>query len=203
MTPVSGCSDSESVSAMPSGGTFSPNAAVQTIGRSRPIWNQPLPTMPVLFAPPVRVVVPSSATVDVPVRAVGLVFAVLNVTTPPNAAPPGFDAIAHTKYVTPGLSPVSATENGAADVPMPNAMPPIAGTRVPKVSSQLAGMLLEYRNQPVPAVPPGFAVPLSVASCAVRSVVGPVVTIGKGASTVKVSTWPKAVPTTFEEIAQK
>ena len=86
--------------------------------------------------------------------------------------------------------------------PDPSAEPPAAGARVPKVSLQVPGLVVAYRNQPVVAPPPGFAVPLSWALAPVRSVALLVFTAGTLGSVVKLSTAPNEVPMAFCAIAQ-
>ena len=87
-------------------------------------------------------------------------------------------------------------------VPAPSAEPPAAGARVPKESLQVPGLAVAYRNQPVVAAPPGFAVPLSVAVAPVSAVGELVLTTGRLACVVNDSTAPKVVPYVFLPIAQ-
>ena len=86
-------------------------------------------------------------------------------------------------------------------LPLPSEVP-ATDTRVPKVSLQVPGLVAEYRNQPVPAVPRGFAEPFNVALVPVISVAAEVMTAG-AAVVVKERTIPKRVPAEFEAIAQK
>jgi hypothetical protein len=76
------------------------------------------------------------------------------------------------------------------------------GRRVPKLSSQLLGLLIEYRNHPVVLAPPGFAEPLSVAELDETEVGAAVVVTGGTAGVAIVSTAPKAVPTELLARAQ-
>ena len=118
----------------------------------------------------------------------------------PGVVPIAFEASAQKKYVVPAVRPVIGSENATAALPLPSDVPAI-DTRVPKVSLQTPGLVVEYRNQPVPALPRGFAEPLSVAVVPVTSVAADVVTAG-AAEVVKLRTVPKRVPAEFEAIAQ-
>lgn len=94
-------------------------------------------------------------------------------------------------------------ENPTTDVPEPNDEPPLVGARVPNESLHVPGLVVEYRNQPVAAAPPGLAEPFKVAVVPVRFVAVRVVTVGRLASVVNDSTEPYAVEEEFLPIAQK
>ena len=87
-------------------------------------------------------------------------------------------------------------------MPEPSAEPPLAGARVPKVSLQLPGLVVEYRNQPVVVAAPGLTEPFSVADEPV-TLVALAVTVTGAPGTVKESTGPNAFPEAFATTAQK
>jgi hypothetical protein len=84
--------------------------------------------------------------------------------------------------VVPGVKPVAVWEKAVALVPLPMlTAPPLAGTRVPKVSLHVApGFVAAKRYQPVVATPFGFAVPVKV-TAVLAKLVAPVVTTVGGA----------------------
>jgi hypothetical protein len=89
-------------------------------------------------------------------------------------------------------------------LPAPSDEPPLpTGARVPKLSLQLPGLAVAYRNQPVVAAPPGFAYPFSVAVVPVSGDAPSVSTAGGFASVVNDSTAPNDVPYALLAIAQK
>lgn len=74
-------------------------------------------------------------------------------------------------------------------IPAPSDVPPLLGVRVPKESSQVPGLLVLYRNQPVVVEASGVAEPWIVAELLVTFMV-PVVTTKGAAGIVKDSTDP-------------
>ena len=87
-----------------------------------------------------------------------------------------------------------ASEYATADAPEPNAVPPDAGTLVPKVSLQVPGLVVLYLYQPVAAELFGLAVPFKVAVVVVTKVAALVTTVGIGAElTVTVTLCSTAV----------
>src|SRR5881227_1692418 len=96
-----------------------------------------------------------------------------------------------------------ACEKGAATVPPPSEVPPDAGTRVPKLSLQVPGLVADQRNQPVAGSPLGMAEPLSVAVVPVTFEAASVVTDGAAGGVVKVRTLPTDRPMELEATAQK
>ena len=88
-------------------------------------------------------------------------------------------------------------------LPAPSAEPATPGTRVPKVSLHVTGLVVAIRNQPVVDEPLGLAVPLSVAVVVVTPVCTLVVTDGAPATAVNCITAPKPVPTEFDASAQE
>src|SRR5512133_2544333 len=95
-----------------------------------------------------------------------------------------------------------ACEYGTAAVPPPRLAPPVAGARVPKVSLQVPGLVVLYRNQPVAGSPLGMDEPLRVAVVPVIPEAASVVTDGAAGGVVNVSTAPKVVPMEFEAMEQ-
>ena len=61
-------------------------------------------------------------------------------------------------------------------------MPLVAGTRVPNVSLQVTGFVVETRNQPVVASPFGLPEPLSAADVLVTDVAADVAAVGAAAN---------------------
>jgi hypothetical protein len=88
-------------------------------------------------------------------------------------------------------------------IPAPKSVPPVLGARVPNVSSQVPGFVVEYRNQPVDETPLGFAVPLSVAPVAVIDVAAFDNRDGAAPGVVNCNTDPKEIPPEFWLTAQK
>jgi hypothetical protein len=117
--------------------------------------------------------------------------------------PTEFCAIAQTEYVVPVERPVTGCEYVTGELPNGIAVPPVAGTRVPKASLQTPGLDVAKRNHAVAAAPLGFALPLKVPVVDVRIVGVPVVTPGTCGGVVKVSNAPSCVPMVFWAIAQK
>ena len=74
---------------------------------------------------------------------------------------------------------------------------------MPKVSLQVPGLVVPYRNHPVVAAPFGFALPFNVAVVPVRFVAAFVVVDGGVTAVVKESTAPKEVEVEFLPRAQK
>src|SRR5437868_6620206 len=99
--------------------------------------------------------------------------------------------------------PVTGCEKLTKVRPEPRAVPPLAGTRVPKVSLQAPGLAVAKRNQAVVAPPSGLAEPLSVAEKAATLVAASVVTDGACAWVVKLKSDPTVVPSEFWAMAQK
>jgi hypothetical protein len=67
---------------------------------------------------------------------------------------------------------------GTGLTPDPRAEPDAAGARVPKVSSQVPGFVVEYLNQPLAESPLGSAVPFKVAEFSVTLLAVLVTTLG-------------------------
>src|SRR3954469_16480660 len=122
--------------------------------------------------------------------------------TAPNEVPTALDAIAQEKYAVPAESPEIACAYATAVEPAPSTAPPAAGARVPKVSLQLPGSTVEYRNQPVAEDRFGFAEPFSVAVVLATGDAAAEVTDG-AALVVNESSAPNDVPTGLWAIAQK
>jgi hypothetical protein len=99
--------------------------------------------------------------VAVVVDTVGVSAGVVKERMAPKAVPDAFCAMAQKKYVLPGSRPVVVSENDVAVVPLPTRVPPVAGTRVPKLSLQAPGFVVSRRNQPVVDSPPGLMEPFS------------------------------------------
>ena len=70
-------------------------------------------------------------------------------------------------------------------------VPPVAGTRVPKVSLQVPGLVVAMRNQAVVAAPLGFADPFKVMAMPVAP---SVLTVGGLAGVVNDISEPRPVP---------
>jgi hypothetical protein len=104
--------------------------------------------------------------------------------------------------VVTGARPVTVVEEATPVVPAPRLMVGYDGTCVPKESLHVPGLVVEYMNQPCVESPFGMVDAFSVAELAVNAVAASVVTVG-GASVVNDDTEPKAVPWTFDAIAQK
>ena len=95
-----------------------------------------------------------------------------------------------------------AWEKATGAVPEPSALPLLEGARVPKVSFQVPGFVVSYRNHAVVASPFGFAVPFSVAAVP-EVATGPfVVTDGAKAGVVNDMTAPNTVPYVLVPMAQ-
>ena len=104
--------------------------------------------------------------------------------------------------MVPAVSPVTFSLKVTGAFPKGIAVPPVAGTRVPKASLQTPGLDVEYRNQAVAAAPVGFAEPVSVPVVAVSAEGVVVVTVGTWGGVVKDSTEPRRVPMVFCAMAQ-
>ena len=76
-------------------------------------------------------------------------------------------------------------EYGTALVPVPSAVPLVAGTRVPNVSLQVPGLVVAMRNQPVVASPFGLPDPLSAADVVVMLLAAVVAAVGAAASAAR------------------
>jgi hypothetical protein len=81
-------------------------------------------------------------------------------------------------------------------------VPPADGTRVPKVSLQVPGLVVSKRNQPRVETRLGFAAPFMTALTLPTDVAASVEAVG-AAGVVNESTAPKRVPAVLEAIAQK
>ena len=101
----------------------------------------------------------------------------------------------------PGVKNDTFTRYGTAVFPEPSALPPEDGARVPPESTQVTGLAVKKRNQPVVAALLGLAAALSVALVATTAVAAPVVTVG-AFKVVNCCTAPNEVPTTFCTMAQ-
>jgi hypothetical protein len=126
---------------------------------------------------------------------------VVKVCSDPKRVPSEFWAMAQNQYCVDEASPVSAWLKGVGAEPAPSDVPPVAGNRVPKVSSHASGLVDEYRNQPVVADRFGVAEPLSVAVDPNPDDAALVTTAG-GPWVAKLNTVPKLVPTAFSAMAQ-
>jgi hypothetical protein len=87
--------------------------------------------------------------------------------------------------VVPDTRPVVVIEYGTDPNPDPRSVPLAAGTRMPKVSLHVTGLVVLYRNQPVVASPFGTPVPLSTADVVVRPLAAFVVTVGADANAAR------------------
>ncbi len=65
---------------------------------------------------------------------------------------------------------------------MPSPVPLVAGTRVPKMSLQVPGLVVLMRNQPVVASPFGLPEPLSTADVVMTDVAAVVAAVGAAAA---------------------
>ena len=86
-------------------------------------------------------------------------------------------------------------------MPRPSAVPPLLGSRVPKLSLHDPGSVVLNRNHPVVDEPFGLAVPLRMARLKANDVAAPVVTVGLS-RVVNCMTAPNEVPSAFVAIAQ-
>ena len=99
-----------------------------------------------------------------------------------------------------GVRPVTVSAYATAPLPLPRLVPPLAGTRVPNMSSQVIGFVELNRNQPVEASRFGLAEPLNVTEVSLFAVTAFVVTVGTVAVT-KLVTAPNETPAEFEASA--
>jgi hypothetical protein len=103
-----------------------------------------------------------------------------------------------------GKSPVMPNEYATLLVPEPKDASDalFAGERVPKVSLQVPGLVVEYRKCANVPSPLGFAEPFNVAELAVVALADEVTTDGCD-GVVKLTTEPNDSPAEFCAIAQK
>ena len=92
-------------------------------------------------------------------------------------------------------------EKATALLPLPSEVPPVAGTRVPKLLVHAPGLVCDQRKKPSLAAPRGIALPFNVAELLVTTVAAMDVVDGASAVVVKVTMPPNAVPDAFEAIA--
>jgi hypothetical protein len=100
-----------------------------------------------------------------------------------------------------GCRPLAGLLNDVALLPEPSVTLPTVGTRVPNMSSQVPGLLVLRRNQPVAASPFGLAVPLSWAVMLVMLLAAVVVTVG-ALGVTKLDREPTPVPAELLASAQ-
>jgi hypothetical protein len=93
--------------------------------------------------------------------------------------------------------------NDTGEFPLPSAVPPADGARVPNASLHVPGSVVEKRKYPLAEAPFGFAWPLSVADVAATDVAAFVETDGARAVVVKGTTAPNEMPIALFAIAQK
>jgi len=82
----------------------------------------------------------------------------------------------------PGVSPIVVIWYDWLVVPDPSPVPLVAGTRVPNVSLQVTGFVVEIRNKPVVASPFGLPEPFSAADVLVTDVAAEVEAVGAAAN---------------------
>ena len=68
---------------------------------------------------------------------------VVTLTGKPKPVPAEFEAIAQKKYVVPRVRPVMFSRKVCDELPAPRFVPPAAGARVPNVSLQVPGLVVE------------------------------------------------------------
>ena len=104
--------------------------------------------------------------------------------------------------MAPTVSDAGVTEYGTDVSPLPSAVPPVAGRRVPNESLQVPGLVVEKRNQPVALAPLGVAVAFIVAEVWVMALAAWVTTAGTSGLVVNEAMAPKVVPAEFCAMAQ-
>lgn len=122
--------------------------------------------------------------------------------TAPNEVPMEFWAMAQKKYVVAPVRPVRFCVKLCGVVPLPRLEPPVAGKRVPKVSLQVPGLVVEYRTHAVVASAAGFTVPPTSAAADVTFEAAVEVTVGEP-GVKNVNTEPKPMPLPFCAMTQK